>query len=625
MTDSPKNKIKLLDPKVAEQIAAGEVIERPSSIVKECVENSLDANATEISVTIENGGKSLIEITDNGSGIPMDQLALSIRRHATSKIQSLEDLYSLKTLGFRGEALPSIAAVAELQLISKTLNSPSAYEFTAKGQNISHDSALQQKPKLITFGHFLGSHHGTQVRVQNLFSLVPVRLKFLKSNASEINHIRDWIERLALGNPQVGFQLFSEGCEILQFKKLGESPLEAEKQRVAELYQLKCHGSGQATNNLKYGSKIDRQSNLEIRAHWLQGSSFGQARKIISVINGRSVKDKLLHQAILASFKQSLLPGQFPAVALFLQIDPSQMDVNVHPSKTEVRFLDSKRLFQSIQSLFREMISAQESLSHAGPFFTSSAPWEGALEVKPEEKGSSFTLPTSTPHDLSQRPWVASQPKGFETQIPLSPVAPGPLHMELFHPNQFVGVLFKTYIVYDCGQELAILDQHAAHERIRFEKLKKQLFKHESQVLLIPEIVPIFEENRAAIMSRISWLANLGFQTTWTGENQLAFHAIPAAWGQEELHIRLRNLLDRLVVFSKQTDQVLWDETVFEKIALEACRSSIMAGNSLGRHEILTLTQDLSQCDHPWNCPHGRPTFIKYPRSRMEELFLRRP
>lgn len=614
------NRIQILPPTVAERIAAGEVIERPSSVVKELVENSIDAGATEIAITLEDGGKQLIEVLDNGMGMNAEDLRLSVQRHATSKLKTLAELERIQTLGFRGEALPSIAAVSDLKILSRTAGAESAYELSAATPGmVRSDDDLSKK----TYGHFLNSPHGTRIQARGLFSQVPARLKFLKTQASEVSQVREWIERVALAHPQIGFKLISNDRTLLSLRP--ESAAERVQSILAEGDSFPLVQAESQTNSA-LGA-------FSVRLYWFQGMSTPSTRKLLQVVNGRSVRDKLLQQAIMSAFRQSLLPGQFPAAALFIEIDPAALDVNVHPTKAEVRFLNSREIFRAVESLVEASV-----VKHGAPTYATSTSsvgmqaLEGFRASEPQNLG--FSGPTSNP--LSREPapqtptlWTLNSGK----QGP--GITPHPLSY-----STFVGTLFGTYFIYDDRSELVLVDQHAAHERIRYEKLKKRVLTGDqsvsSQILLVPESVKYPTESRPLIEARLSLLLDLGFEVEFFSEDTLLFRSIPSEWsstsGHSELGPRLKSLVERLIqIDDSQAERgkagfkpILWDESLFEKIASEACHSAIRAGDRVDPLQAQELVKQLFFCEHPWNCPHGRPTVVRIPRGKLEEWFQRR-
>ena len=590
------SKIKLLHPSVAERIAAGEVIERPASVVKELVENSLDAGAIEITVYLEDGGKGLIEVIDNGLGMDRDDLALAVKRHATSKLQELSDLEKIKTLGFRGEALPSVAAVSDLTIHSRARGEAHTYEW----------NSVDAEPKLATFGHFLGSEHGTRIQARGLFSQVPARLKFLKSQGSEVSQVREWIERLAFTHPHVGFKLVSDERTILNLRPGDE---------VSRVKQILSDGDDYPVVTIE---SDQRYQGFTVRVHWLQGMSLPQTKKLVQVVNRRALRDRFLQQAVLMPFKQALLPGQFPALALFLEINPSEIDVNVHPTKTEIRFLDNRKIFHVIESLTSSMIS-----KHGAPNYATLSDISPMTAAEPTAafgfSHPGYSSPQSENRLEDFKPIVSSNSEPSTNHAPSHP----------FSGAQLSGVIFNTYLIYDFGAEAVLIDQHAAHERIRFEKLKKRFFHTQghgsgtSQLLLIPEAVKFAPEKRSELEEKLPWLTRLGFESEIFGEDAVLFRAAPPEWGTQSLQVRLKNLIERLLDLKTKPASLI-DEAMFEKIASEACHSAIRAGDRVDVHTAQMILNDLFSCEHPWNCPHGRPTVVRIPKTRFEEWFQRK-
>lgn len=594
--------IQVLPPAVAERIAAGEVIERPASVVKELIENSIDAGATEIHVHLEDGGKALIEITDNGSGMEPKDLRLCIERHATSKLQTLDDLEKIATLGFRGEALPSVAAVSDLTILSRAKNSNTTYEL--KVTPFSRDKS-QCDP--ITFGHFLNSPHGTRMRAVGLFSQIPARLKFLKSQAAEVSQVREWVERLALTHSHIGFKLTSNERTLVNLRPAEES---------ARVREILGDGADFPLVSISSGEDSPIHGALKLRLHWLQGLSLPQTRRLVQVVNGRALRDRMLQQALLSSFKQALMPGQFPALALFVEVDPALLDLNVHPTKTEIRFLNSREIFHEIQSLVSQMIGQAGAPAYVPSLNSVAEPERFQFEAQ----AFSFTPPAVSTSQHSPYTTHSTSEAAQNTALPSVPLHP-------LSGARFAGFLFNTYLLYDLGQELALVDQHAAHERIRFEKLKNRMFganaqAPQTQALLIPESVTFPAEFKSHVLDRLPLLSSLGFEVELFSEDTVLFRGIPPEWGNTQLRTRLKNLIERLI--SVEGTSLGMDEALFEKLASEACHSAVRAGDHLEPLEAASIVEQLFKCEHPWNCPHGRPTLVKIPQARLEEWFIRR-
>ena len=594
-------KIQFLSPIVAERIAAGEVIERPASVVKELVENSIDAQSTEISVRLEQGGKVLIEVTDNGIGMNETDLSICVKRHATSKLKSLEDLDRLQTLGFRGEALPSISAVGTLSILTRALDSETTLAWR------------DERITPVTFGHFLGTPHGTRMVVEGLFAQIPARLKFLKSQASEVAQVREWIERLAIAHPQIGFKLASDERVILNLRPKSEELRVQEILAEGEDFPLKSAASDQSYQG------------FSVRLHWIQGLSTHSSKRIIQIVNGRAVKDRLLQQAMSLPFKQSYLPGQFPALALFMEINPAEVDVNVHPTKTELRFVDTKKIFSAIQFLSQSLIDKNGVMGFAsGTTSLDTYP----LSLSGVERTPGFSPPSR--EFTSSGFYQAREASQSNFTIPSNSAGNPFLNENLPTLGKFAGNLFNTYLLFDQGHDLALIDQHAAHERIRYESLKHRVFRNSAltlttQSLLIPEAIRFASEKRADLEPKLHLLFALGFEVEIFGEDTLLFRAVPAEWGMDSLKLRLTNLVERTLEIEPGADQeLLLDENLFEKLASEACHSAIRAGDALEPSEAENLTKELFRCEHPWNCPHGRPTLVRVPKARFEEWFQRR-
>ncbi len=639
----PLNRIQRLPPRVAEQIAAGEVVERPASVVKELLENSLDAGATEVSVTLKEGGRSLIEVLDNGSGIEAEDLPLALERHATSKLRAIDDLERLHTLGFRGEALASIGAVSRLEVLSRTTENTDAHVITL---DHSTRELSQATPEPVTFGHFLGSPKGTRIRSEGLFSQIPARLKFLKSPGAELSQIRESMERLALSHPSVGFRLQSDARMVLNLRP------QTEEERIRTVV---ADGEDFPIRRVE----VERESGLKLKVFWVQGLSLPHSRSLIQLVNGRVLRDRVLQQAILQPFRQSLLPGKFPAVVAYLTIDPREMDVNVHPTKSEIRFLNSRRIFTAFDEALGLLIRTHGVVAYVGGAAETPTGVAEATALHPRDSRPFGDVPDFSPSSGRILPpartpspslgfdftpgAVTLSRDGAESQSRdsadnpsrdgiESPAPSGIAHPALaaFRPEAYLGVLFRTFLAFDLGDELGLIDQHAAHERIRYELLKSRAIHRaqssDVQDLLIPEVVSFDELQQHELEARLAVLARLGFESELFGPGQLLVRSIPPEWGNLDLRIRLKNLVGRLLALDPETagsEELFLDERLFEKLASEACRSSVRAGDRMDSWGARSLIEQLSRCEHPWNCPHGRPTTARVPRARFEEWFQR--
>jgi DNA mismatch repair protein MutL len=633
------NRIHILEPLVAERIAAGEVIERPGAVVKECVENSIDAGATIIHIHLEDGGKSLIEITDNGSGMTPDDLTLSIQRHATSKIQKLHDLDHLSTLGFRGEALPSIFAVSDATLVSQTLQTP-AHCLTS----------LDPRAKPTTAGHFNGSLHGTRVTIRSLFSEIPARLKFLKSASSEIQFIKEWVERCALINPAIEWKLTHQQ-NVHQNSRQNSRQSSPENSHTKTILHL--HPSDELSrvktillddqpislltfNSVANSVESELLGVRQLRIYCADGYSLPTTKKLIQIVNHRAIKDRLLQSMILNPLKQSFLPGQYPALVCFLELDPSALDVNVHPTKTEVRFLNPSLLYRAFDEAIKKLLEQKKQSFYESPNPINTFSSDESTLTTPAFSYDSSQSTSNSLGSLNSTDLPASQSAlDFKDKTYFSSRTP------LISMSRFKGILFQTYFMFEGENELALIDQHAAHERIRYEQLKNEITSQQLMIqqLLIPEVLHCTPLEQTALQERLGFLKNLGFDADWLGDQKIIFRSIPTHWGNHQLNARLKSLIERLIQIEPQelashsnhnsphdlhNNSLGWDSKLFEKIAMEACRSSIKAGDSVQPHQVKSLIEKLEQCEHPWNCPHGRPTLITVSRLRFEELFLRK-
>lgn len=595
-----KNRIELLPLEVAEQISAGEVIERPLNIVKECIENSIDAGATIISISAVSGGKQSIEIVDNGSGIAVDDLALAPVRHATSKLRVFNDLEKLKTLGFRGEALASLNAVSRLEILSQTKDQDEAYSWTSEG--------IFKRGKQT----FLGSPHGTVIQIKDLFYNVPARLKFLKSDSAEFSALRDYIERIAFSYPAIQFILY-KNTEL----SLDLEATDAE----GRVKQLVNH----LDSTLQVLEKSDGEYQLKV--YWMSGMSLPHSKRIFSSLNGRTLKDKLISQAIQGAFKQFLLPGQYPAIFLELTAPLSEVDINVHPMKLEVRFQKSSWLFGWIEKNLSEMIRAKGFYQTHGAVnlrseFTSSTPTFSAGDWRSSEHTPSIS------ESSDDRP-LASLNLNSEMPSPGLRIQPS-LQLKKNVFGRYVGCVFKTYLIFEDDSLVTWVDQHAAHERVRYEALKRShesaLTNQHRQNLLFPVPTRVSQTDKSSKI--VDLLNHFGFEAELQSGDSLWIRSLPVLWLGGDLALRLQALVTRIEDYfteseTQNPEKLFQDERLFEKMASEACHSAIRAGDSILPEQAEALIQQLLTCDNPWNCPHGRPTITRMHASKLDQWFQR--
>ena len=590
--------IRLLSSEVASQIAAGEVIERPASVVKELLENSLDAGARSILITIEEAGKKLIEVADDGSGIPSNELELAVARHATSKLARSDELFSISTLGFRGEALASIGSVSRMTITSRVQNENEGARQRVEGGTTSKLTKV-------------GTTVGTTVRVEDLFYNIPARLKFLKSDMTERRAIDLLVTRYALAYPDRRFKLSDGKNVVLQTSGDGD--------RRAILAAL--HGVDVAKQMLEI---ISAEEGFALTG-FISPTSLTRSnrREITFFINGRWVHDVSLSSALLQAYHTLLMVGRYPLTALFLEIPPEEVDVNVHPAKAEVRFRNQDKVFSFVQRSARKALLAYSPVPNVAPSL-----W-GTTRTVPVEQPRHIGLDWAIGHDeeLSARvhsespipdlnsPHSNSQPSTTTSQPPAPQLTNIPL-------LRLVGQIGATYLVAEGPDGLYLVDQHAAHERVLFEKLMMQhaMKNIPSQSLLTPEVVTLPPQSSSLLITQLPLLRHFGFDVEEFGPNTFQVRAMPALFMGSDPSVALRALVEDF-----EEDEAPLQNEIEAKLAARVCkRMAVKAGQALSSEEQRALLIDLEACDSPRTCPHGRPTMIHLSVDMLERQFGRR-
>jgi DNA mismatch repair protein MutL len=586
--------IRLLSPEVASQIAAGEVIERPASVVKELLENSLDAGAHSIAITIEEAGKKRIEVADDGVGIPPVELELAISRHATSKLARADELFSISTLGFRGEALASIGSVSRMTVTSRVQNEP-------EGARLQVEGGIASKPTKV------GTTVGTTVRIEDLFYNVPARLKFLKSDITERRATDVLVTRYALAYPGKRFKL-SDGRNIA--------------------LQTSGDGDRRAILAALYGVDVAKQM-LEVLAEeeGLSISGFvspisltrSNRREITFFINGRWVHDVSLSTALLQAYHTLLMVGRYPLTALFLEIPPAEVDVNVHPAKAEVRFRNQDKVFSFVQRSVRKALLAYSPVPNVAPSL-----W-GITRTLPPEQPYHTGLDWKIAHDeeLSVTGHAEVSRESSDSQPPISSSASSVSTLSHSVPLlRLVGQIGATYLVAEGPDGLYLVDQHAAHERVLFEKLMTQHARKNipAQALLTPVAVTLPPASAQSLLTQLPLLQRLGFDVEEFGPNTFQVRAMPALFMGSDPAAALRALVEDF-----EEDESPLQNEIETKLAARVCkRMAVKAGQSLSIDEQRALLIDLEACDSPRTCPHGRPTMIHLSVDMLERQFGRR-
>ena len=635
--------IHLLSEKVSNQIAAGEVVERPASVVKELVENALDAGATRISVEIQAGGRSLIRITDNGKGMSRDDALLCLERHATSKINLAEDLESISTMGFRGEAIPSIASVSRMTVTTMEQGSSSV---EATRIQINGGKILQVE----SAGHAVG----TTVEVRSLFFNLPARRKFLRSPENERSHIQHFLTLVALANPKVGFVYVHDKRRIWELASCNvdeslDSQLKAVRERMGAL-----HGEG--ISLLKVDSKgeyhigrvlagnsaedMEWDGKKEVKIWGLIGSP-GVSRSTRSnqhiFVNRRPIENLSLNRAILEGYHTSLMKGQFPVCCLFLEIDPAEVDVNIHPAKREIKFHHERDVRKLLSIAIQETLLKFHQPNNVTQSISQSV--ESVIErdtrcvsdIKPSINQNNSELIDEREDDLFQsfnknEEKVNSDfsPESFKvTKSNLSgreetvPVA------LLRIPLRLIGVVGKLYVLLESESGLVLIDQHAAHERVLYEQMLSRMEKDgvaPSQKLLLPETVELSPKDSAFLNDIIPTLNRLGVGLSNFGDRTFLLDSLPPFVKETQSRKFVLELIDKLQAAGEGVNVLRLGEDVITKTV---CRHAVKANDALQEEELKRLIDDLRDCKMPYTCPHGRPTIIEMTYSELEKKFGR--
>jgi len=580
--------IRLLPPEVASQIAAGEVVERPASVVKELLENALDASAKSVSVTIGAAGRNLIQVADDGCGIPADELPLAVARHATSKLARAEELFAISTLGFRGEALASIGSVARLTITSRTADS-------AAGARLHVEGGATGRVEII------GAPVGTLVRAEDLFYNVPARLKFLKKDMTERRAIDALLARYALAYPHVRIKLTEGKTSSLQTSGDGD-----QRAILAALY----------------GVEVGKQM-LEVLAEetgmkltgFISPTALTRSnrREITFFINGRWVQNVPLSAALLQAYHTLLMVGRYPLAVLFLDVEPADVDVNVHPAKAEVRFREQDRVFSFVQRAVRRALLAYAPVPQVAPTLWGTP----ARQVDPAWSFASDQSSVTS----DQLPVGTEPPEVPPPSLLPSPPAP-PLHSPPVPLLRLIGQIGATYLVAEGPDGLYLIDQHAAHERVLFEKLMAQhnLKIIPSQALLTPAVIHLPPQSTETLVSNLPILQHFGFKVEPFGPNTFQVRAVPLLFVDSDPSAALR-----AVVEDFEEDETPLQAEVEARVAGRVCkRLAVKAGQVLSPEEQRALLNDLETCASPRTCPHGRPTMIHLSVDMLERQFGRR-
>ncbi len=600
-------KIKVLPDTVINQIAAGEVVERPASVVRELVDNAVDAGATDIFVALESGGHSRIRVRDNGCGMARDEALLAFERHATSKVSSIEDLTHLGTLGFRGEALASIAAVSKVKLTTRARESDVGVQVTMRGGKLVNVQSIAW-------------NEGTEIEIEHLFFNTPARRKFLKSPRSEVSRIRSWLAHSSLARPSIRYRLVSDGDELLNLSSVDSRAARGKQIFPPELMPLSLTEGGVHVEGMV--------------GH--PGQALSDSSGLVILINGRLVSDKIIVRAVREGYDSMLKDREFPIGYVVVDMPSEDVDVNVHPQKSEVRFRRSDQVFavvrgavlSAVRSIRKPMSAVSMAATDIAPsgmsvptssgflaesYLATPTPEFPRLTAREEEhEGRPAPAPritTATPH----------QPSFFSAPAPALEAGQRPFR---FSDLRYVGQVLECYLVCELDEKLVVVDMHAAHERVNYNKIRAARAEHKLSVqkLLIPELVRLTSEQVTTLMEQRELLSELAFEVSEVDHEQVAVCGVPSVLSR-------LNCAALLKEFAAEPVSAGWRERLEERIdhiaARLACHASVRSGDLLSRHEAYALFSELDEAELSGACPHGRPVVTEFSREAVERWFGR--
>jgi len=589
---------------IANKIAAGEVVERPVSVVKELLENAIDANSTRIRIDVEKGGAQLVRLSDNGIGMQRDNALLSLERHATSKISSDSDLFAIKTLGFRGEALPSIAAISKMVMVTRPHDCDIGTEIQVEGGKVIQVNDA-------------GAPSGTFISVKDLFYNTPARKKYLKSNRTEIAHIIDYLSNVAVGFPSIHFKLFHNARSIKNWPNTQKI-----SDRIADVM-----GDDLYKNLFPIQYKNDHVS---IEGYVASPETSRKSSSHVIFVNGRVVTDRFIQHAILEGYRGKLIKGHYPVVVLFLTVPFEDVDVNVHPAKLTVRFVHQGSIHQAIVQAIQNTLDSN-----------SRVPWQSNPEKqsvqepmhiidKQISKDNTDKQIYNFPEHSQTHQKNMVQEEFFPVSYTAQPALLSESTEKTMKPDnridygnlQILGQLQKTYIICEDGQSMFLIDQHAAHERVVYERLKQALLSQKLPVqrLLVPETIDLTYQQTSIFEKLIQDMQKIGFDIEHFGQNTFIVQSVPDILTGKDIKALIHEIAESLPDIKNTAPA---EQAIDDCLMLMACHSAIRAGQTLSSIEISKLLKSLDSCEYPSQCPHGRPTCIQWDRTEIEKKFKR--
>lgn len=602
--DLPR-RIQVLSPRLANQIAAGEVVERPASVVKELLENSLDAGATRIEIDVEQGGIKRIRVRDNGRGIVADDLPLALSAHATSKIHHLGDLEAVQTLGFRGEALASISAVSRLTLTSLVAGATDAFQVRTRGRDMASETSPAAHPQ------------GTTVEVLDLFFNTPARRRFLKTEKTEFHHLEDVVKRVALSHWRCAFMLSHNGKVVFNAPVCAQRM--EQEQRLAALMSAEFMLQSAFLETTHLGMRL---------WGWLGIPTFHRRQNDMQYfyVNGRAVRDRVVTHAIRQAYRDVLFHGRHPAVILYLEVDPASVDVNVHPTKHEVRFREARQVHDFLFRALHRALAEVSPQSHPSPAQISVA----EAQPPPEQQLMRWSM-VEAPAWAKQSSSVAAATSGpalqptlveVQTQWASYAAAQAPQEQDVPPLGFALAQLKGVFILAQNAVGLVVVDMHAAHERITYERMKTAMDQARMPVqpVLVPQVLAVSASEAEAVEQFSDTFQSFGFDVRRTGPQRISVYAVPVFVSTDQVEPLLRDVLSELLRF-ESTDAILAARD--ELLSTMACHGSVRANRQLTVPEMNALLRDMEATERSGQCNHGRPTWVQLPMKDLDRLFQR--
>ena len=612
------NRIEVLDQNTIDKIAAGEVVERPASVAKELIENAIDSGANAITVEIKNGGIDFIRITDNGCGIPSDQVRSAFLRHATSKLRNISDLNSISSLGFRGEALSSISAVSQVELITRDADSVTGVRYIIEG---GVEKSFEE----------IGAPYGTTFIMRNLFFNTPARAKFLKSNVSEQNAVTSYVEQLALSHPDISFKYIAGGSTKIYTSGNGSL-----KEAVYQIYGKDAVKQlipiSQKSENVSISGFLGRAE-----------ASRGNRNFEIYFVNGRYVRDKIISKAIEDGYQGNLMQHRYPFTILNFEMDKDKVDVNVHPAKLEIRFSKQQEIYGEISEIVRSQLLENQSIPEVTLFNAKEKPAYGSI-VK--ESSADLSKKDRNQHEIPDGMHAEKIPeaayKKEKTVVPepfeykrrdsfkKTPELVAEKQITFFEndritpekikKHRIIGQVFETYFLVEIEDKFYIVDQHAAHEKVLYERLIKNIDEHKklSQMLMPSAVLSLSVGEAALLKENLDVFEKFGFEIEEFGGREFRITAVPADLYSIDIQELFLELLDGLDEPASKTPQIL-----AEKIASKSCKAAVKANMRLSEAESKELIDELFALEDPYHCPHGRPVMISFSHYELDRKFKR--